>query len=66
MKDLKMCSFRLDSIQFSNFKGFCTRNNITIKETLTKCIDLLLEADRIETNKKILFPNQTTATNAND
>ena len=66
MKDLKMCSFRLDSDQFSNFKDFCTRNNITIKETLTKCIDLLLEADQIEKNRKILFPNQTTATNAGD
>lgn len=48
MKDLKMCSFRLETSLFSNFKDFCTRNNITIKETLTKCIDLLLEADNNE------------------
>lgn len=48
MKDLKMCSFRLESDLFSEFKGFCTRNNITIKETLTKVINLLLEADNNE------------------
>jgi len=63
MKDLKMCSFRLNSEIFDNFKDFCTRNNITMRQTLTKFVNLVLEADRIEQNMKIMFPNQTTGTN---
>lgn len=66
MKDLKMCSFRLNSNVFTDFKDFCTRNNITIKETLTKCIGLLLEADTIERNTKVLFPNSTTTTTVSE
>lgn len=54
MKSQKMCSFRLEFELFANFKDFCTRNNITIKETLTKCISLLLEADKNENNKNLL------------
>ena len=51
MKKLKMCSFRLDESVFSEFKDFCTRNNITIKESLTKVIELVLEADVIENDR---------------
>ena len=51
MKDLKMCSFRLEKSVFSEFKAFCTRNNVTIKQSLTKVIELLLEADVIENDK---------------
>ena len=51
MKKPKMCSFRLESSVFSNFKDFCTRNNITIKDSLTKMIELILEADVIENDR---------------
>jgi len=51
MKDLKMCSFRLEPSVFISFKDFCARNNITIKETLTKVIELLLEAEGSENDK---------------
>ncbi len=45
MEKLKMCSFRLESELFTNFKDFCTRNKVTIKGSLTKVIELLLEAE---------------------
>lgn len=51
-KDLKMCSFRVKPKLMIEFKEFCTRNNVTIKQSLTKVIELLLEADVIENDKK--------------
>lgn len=51
MKDLKMCSFRLEKSTFEKYKDFCTRNNITIKDSLTKVIKLLLEAEVMENDK---------------
>ena len=45
MKNLKMCSFRLEESVFSDFKDFCTRNNITIKDSLTKVIEIILQAN---------------------
>ena len=46
-----MCSFRLEESVFAEFKDFCTRNNITIKDSLTKMIELILEADVIENDR---------------
>jgi len=54
MKDQKMLSFRVDSKLHVEFKEFCTRNNITIKNSLTKVIKLLLEADKNEENSENL------------
>lgn len=45
MKDQKMLSFRVDSSLHVDFKEFCTRNDVTIKDSLTKVIKLLLEAE---------------------
>ena len=50
MENPKMCSFRLEKSTFEKYKAFCTRNNITIKESLTKVIELVLEADGSEKN----------------
>lgn len=56
-----MCSFRLEKSTFEQYKAFCTRNNITIKESLTKVIELILEADVIENDRdKNLLDVQTT------
>ncbi len=52
MKDQKMCSFRLESTKFVNFKDFCARNNITMKDVLTKYVDLTLEAEQLEKESK--------------
>lgn len=48
MKDLKMCSFRMKPDLFISFKDFCTRNQTTIKDTLTKLIEVVLEAETTE------------------
>ena len=48
MKDQKMLSFRVNSTLHEDFKSFCTRNEVTIKESLTKVIKLLLEAEENE------------------
>ena len=52
MKDQKMLSVRLDSTKFLSFKDFCTRNNITMKDAITKYVDLTLEADLHEQESK--------------
>ena len=51
-KDLKVCSFRLEPSKLSEFKAFCTRNKITIRDSLTKVINLLLEADKLIHNDR--------------
>ena len=48
MKDQKMLSFRVDSKLHVDFKDFCTRNGLTIKNALTKIIEILLEADETD------------------
>ncbi len=49
---MKMVSFRLNPKLMMNFKKFCTKNNITIKQSLTKVIEVLLEAERSEINDR--------------
>lgn len=47
-KHMKMVSFRLNPKLHVDFKEFCTRNDVTIKDSLTKVIKILLEAEGIE------------------
>ena len=52
MKDQKMLSIRLDSEKFISFKDFCTRNNFTMKDVITKYVELTLEAEQHEQREK--------------
>ena len=60
MTESKVLSIRLKTEIYEDFDSLCTRNNKSKKDVLSECITLLLEADKIETNTKILFPNSTT------
>jgi len=53
MKDQKMLSFRVNSELHISFKDFCTRNNTTIKDALTKMMNLILDAEKQEEIKRI-------------
>ena len=48
MKDQKMLSVRIASSKFTDFKDFCTENDLTMKDVITKLVDLTLEARKYE------------------
>ena len=64
MTESKVLSIRLNSDLRVDFKEFCARNKISTKDVLVQCIELILEADKIEKNDKILFPNSTSTSTA--
>jgi len=52
MTESKIISFRVNSDFALEFNDFCTRNNISKKDVFTRAIELILEADKCESDGK--------------
>lgn len=62
MTESKIISFRVNSDFALEFNDFCTRNKIAKKDVFTRAMELIFEADKLESNLKKLFPNSNTTT----
>ena len=47
MTESKIISFRVNSDLRTEFKEFCARNELSTKQVLVPCIELILESEKI-------------------